>query len=80
MHTRGNNYLDLIHCRIVEGLIIFALPMIAGDLLQQFYHIDCWKVYRERCTGCSGVGLFSDDIPYICFSRPFHGCRCFVFR
>ena len=34
MHTRGNNYLDLIHCRIVEGLIIFALPMIAGDLLQ----------------------------------------------
>jgi len=39
MHTRGNNYLDLIHCRIVEGLIIFALPMIAGDLLQQFYNI-----------------------------------------
>ena len=39
MHIKEKNYLDLTNCRIVEGLILFALPMIAGDLLQQFYNL-----------------------------------------
>ena len=39
MHTKEKGYLDLTDCRIVQGLILFALPMIAGDLLQQFYNI-----------------------------------------
>ena len=39
MCTKENGCLDLTRCKIVEGLILFALPMIAGDLLQQFYNI-----------------------------------------
>lgn len=37
--NKERGYFDLTNCRIVEGLILFALPMIAGDLLQQFYNI-----------------------------------------
>ena len=39
MRTKEKEYLDLTRCKIVEGLVLFALPMIAGDLLQQFYNI-----------------------------------------
>lgn len=39
LRTREKGYLDLTNCKIAEGLILFALPMIAGDLLQQFYNI-----------------------------------------
>jgi putative MATE family efflux protein len=39
LRTKEKGYLDLTCCKIVEGLVLFALPMIAGDLLQQFYNI-----------------------------------------
>lgn len=36
---RKTPYLDLTTCPIVPGLLRFALPMIAGDLLQQLYNL-----------------------------------------
>ncbi|MGN1022819.1 MAG: MATE family efflux transporter, partial [Lachnospiraceae bacterium] len=36
---RKTQYMDLTTCRIVPGLVRFALPMIAGDLLQQVYNL-----------------------------------------
>ena len=32
-------YRDLTKGSITKGLLLFALPMIAGNLLQQFYNI-----------------------------------------
>ena len=32
-------YYDLTRGKISRSLILFALPMIAGNLLQQFYNI-----------------------------------------
>lgn len=32
-------YRDLTHGSITKGLLLFALPMIAGNLLQQLYNI-----------------------------------------
>ena len=32
-------YRDLTKGNITKGLLLFALPMIAGNLLQQFYNI-----------------------------------------
>ena len=32
-------YRDLTRGSITKGLLLFALPMIAGNLLQQFYNI-----------------------------------------
>ena len=39
MNKRRAVYHDLTHGSITYGLIAFALPMIAGNLMQQFYNI-----------------------------------------
>ena len=38
---------DLTRCSIRKGLVLFSLPLIAGNLLQQCYNIvDTWVVGR----------------------------------
>ncbi|MCI6659578.1 MAG: MATE family efflux transporter [Peptoniphilaceae bacterium] len=39
MYAKEKGYIDLTNCKIIKGLILFSLPMIAGNLLQQFYNI-----------------------------------------
>lgn len=59
-------YRDLTKGNITKTLLVFSLPMIAGNLLQQFYNIadiiDCRKVSRPRCTGGGRIGLHAYDI------------------
>ena len=50
---------SLVTGNITWGMLWFAVPMILGNLLQQFYNIaDTLIVGR---FGCCGFGLYVDD-------------------
>ncbi len=48
-------YYDLTRGSISKSLFFFALPMMAGNLLQQFYNIAdtliVGRVLRKKCPG-----------------------------
>ena len=59
-------YHDLTKGSISRSLLLFALPMMAGNLLQQFYNIaDTLIVGRVLGKNALGGGIFlhADDIP-----------------
>lgn len=72
-------YRDLTRGSISRLLILFALPMIAGNLLQQFYNIaDTLIVGRalgSEALAAVGFRLYADDLPDLHFSRAEHGFR-----
>ena len=72
-------YRDLTLGSISRSLILFALPMIAGNLLQQFYNIaDTLIVGRalgSRSAGRRRLRLHADDLSDLHFSRAVHGFR-----
>ena len=76
-------YHDLTEGKISRSLLLFALPMMAGNLLQQFYNIAdtliVGRVLGSNALAAVGSHLYSDDFPDIHFSGTQHGIRCTVF-
>lgn len=76
-------YYDLTKGRIGKCLILFALPMIAGNLLQQFYNIAdtliVGRVLGKKCAGSRWFCLYFDDVSDICFSGTEYGFWCSFF-
>ena len=87
-------YHDLTKGSISRSLLLFALPMMAGNLLQQFYNIaDTLIVGRVLGKNAlAAVGMTSsltffyfalcnaDDIPDLDLSGTQHGLRRTVFH
>ena len=65
-------YHDLTKGNISRSLLLFALPMMAGNLLQQFYnicrHFDRRPGAGKRCVGGSWFCLYTDDFSYVYLS------------
>ena len=59
-------YYDLTKGKISKNLILFALPMMAGNLMQQFYNIadtlNCRVRGWKECTRGGGVCLYTYDL------------------
>ena len=76
-------YYDLTKGKISKNLILFALPMMAGNLMQQFYNIADTLI-----VGCvvgknalaAGGGLYTYDLFDLDFSGTFHGGRSLIFH
>ncbi len=77
-------YHDLTKGSISRSLLLFALPMMAGNLLQQFYNIAdtliVGRVLGKKCSGGGGIFLHADDIPDLDLSGAQHGLRRTVFH
>ena len=52
-------YCDLTKGNILKGLIIFALPMMAGNLLQQMYNI-ADTIIVGQVVGRNALAVFLD--------------------
>lgn len=76
-------YRDLTKGNITKGLLLFALPMIAGNLLQQFYNIAdtliVGQALGQKRAGGGGLCVYAHDVSHIHFPRPFDGRRRAVF-
>ena len=59
-------YYDLTKGKISKNLILFALPMMAGNLMQQFYNIADTLIVG-RVVGKNALGTF-------------HGGRSLIFH
>ena len=77
-------YRDLTKGNITKTIIPFVLPMIAGNLLQQFYNIaDTLIVGRflgRDALCCGGICLYADDVSDLGASRAFDGGRGIIFH
>ena len=76
-------YYDLTKGKISKNLILFALPMMAGNLMQQFYNIaDTLIVGRVvGKNALAAVGrLYTYDLSDLDFSGTFHGGRSLIFH
>lgn len=77
-------YYDLTRGKISRSLILFALPMIAGNLLQQFYNIAdtliVGRVLGSNALAARRLLLYADDVSDFHFSRPVDGRRVRSFR
>ena len=77
-------YRDLTKGNITRGLVLFALPMIAGNLLQQLYNIAdtliVGRALRAQCAGRRRVGVHAHDVFDVGFPRPVHGRGRAVFH
>lgn len=77
-------YYDLTKGKISKNLILFALPMMAGNLMQQFYNIadtlivGC--VVGKNALAAVGVRLYTYDLFDLDFSGTFHGGRSLIFH
>ena len=64
---------------ITQGILLFALPLMLGNLLQQMYNIaDTWVVGRflgAGRTGGGGLVLYPHDLPHLHPAGPVHGQR-----
>ena len=61
---------------IVKNMLLFALPMMLGNFLQQIYnrrYVYCGTVYRFRRIGGSWIGIHIDDIFNIADYRAVYG-------
>ena len=66
-------YHDLTKGNISRSLLLFALPMMAGNLLQQFYNIADTLIVgrvlgRDCVSGGSWLCLYTDDFSYVYLS------------
>ena len=75
-------YYDLTKGTISKNLILFALPMMAGNLMQQFYNIaDTLIVGRVvGKNALAGARLYTYDLFDLDFSGTFHGGRSLIFH
>ena len=75
-------YCDMTKGNILKGLIIFALPMMAGNLLQQMYNIAdyCRTGCRQKCPCGSRLIVYHYGVSHFRFSWTCHGCRSSVFN
>ena len=77
-------YHDLTKGSISRSLLLFALPMMAGNLLQQFYNIAdtliIGRVLGKKCAGGGRLVVYADDIPDLDLSGAQHGLRRTVFH
>lgn len=59
-------YYDLTKGKISKNLILFALPMMAGNLMQQFYNIAdtliVGRVVGKNALAAGGVRLYTYDL------------------
>jgi len=77
-------YYDLTKGKISKNLILFALPMMAGNLMQQFYNIAdtliVGRVVGKNALAAGGVRLYTYDLFDLDFSGTFHGGRSLIFH
>jgi Na+-driven multidrug efflux pump len=77
-------YYDLTKGKISKNLILFALPMMAGNLMQQFYNIAdtliVGRVVGKNALAAVGVRLYTYDLFDLDFSGTFHGGRSLIFH
>ena len=77
-------YYDLTKGKISKNLILFALPMMAGNLMQQFYNIEDTLIVRcvvgKNALAAVGVRLYTYDLFDLDFSGTFHGGRSLIFH
>ena len=74
---------DLTKGPILKTLLLFALPMILGNLLQQIYNItDTIIVGRVLGSGagCRWQHLYTDDLSNFRYDRTLHGMWHIVFH
>ena len=67
-------YHDLTKGSISRSLLLFALPMMAGNLLQQFYNIADTLIIGRVLV------VYADDIPDLDLSGTQYGLRRAVFH
>ena len=75
-------YYDLTKGKISKNLILFALPMMAGNLMQQFYNIADTLIVG-RVVGKNALAaarLYTYDLSDLDFSGTFHGGRSLIFH
>ena len=74
---------DLSKGPVVKSMLLFAIPMILGDLLQQCYNIADTLIVGHlsgRKGACCGrLLIYTYDIYNIHYSWLVHGKQCIVF-
>ena len=75
---------DLTKGPVVRSMLLFAIPMILGDLLQQCYNIAdtliVGAIFGTKRLGGSRVCLYADDLFDLGHSGALHGQRRAVFH
>lgn len=70
-------YRDLTRGSILRSLLLFALPMLAGDILQQLYNIaDTLIVSRaigRDALAAVGKRVYAYDLPHVDTAGAFDG-------
>ena len=70
---------DLTQGKITSSLLLFALPMTAGNLLQQFYNIAdtliVGRVLGRDALAAVRFRLHADGLSHLCAHRPVYGQR-----
>ena len=71
---------DLTQGRITHTMLLFALPMIAGNLLQQAYNVADTLIVGQ-CLGADALAAVGSayTLMTFCFAGPVHGEWCAVF-
>ena len=76
--------IDLSEGPITKNMLLFAFPMICGNMLQQLYNVvDTLIVGRvpwKRGSGGGGILLFPDDIFDLHPAGALHGERRLLFH
>ena len=77
-------YYDLTKGKISKNLILFALPMMAGNLMQQFYNIAdtliVGRVVGKKALAAVGSAYTLMTFFDLDFSGTFHGGRSLIFH
>lgn len=75
---------DLTRGPVTKSMLLFAIPMILGDLLQQCYNIADTLIVGQflgrDALGSGRLSLYADDLSDLHHPRPVHGERRTVFH
>ena len=73
---------DLTKGPVVRSMLLFAIPMILGDLLQQCYNIADTLIVGQFLgrNALAAVSLYADDLFDLGHSGALHGQRRTVFH
>ena len=68
---------DLTRGPVTKSMLLFAIPMILGDLLQQYYNIADTLIVGQFLgrDALAAVGFYADDLSDLHHPRPVHGER-----
>lgn len=70
---------DLTSGSITGGLWAFAVPLMLGNVLQQFYNLaDTWVVGKyigDQRAGCGRLVVYAHDVPDLGYNRFIAGNR-----